>query len=250
MKWRVCFAAFLLAGVTAGAQSTSVMIDDLTTTEVQAAIAAGKTTALFYVGGSHQNGEGVAIGKHNYVANHVARRMAEELGDALVIPPSPYAPAGDPVKKTGHMRFPGTVSVSAEALALISRDVTLSALAAGFKYVMFLGDHGETQPTLKKVAAELDAEWAPRGSRIFFIPVYEEGEAAFQNHLKKMNVPANLHTPIDDAAELLALDGKRLVRPDKLTPEIASVASANLGKMFLDNKVRLAVASIRKQRGR
>ena len=153
------------------------------------------------------------------------------------------AAAGDPVKKTGHMRFPGTVSVSAEALALISRDVTLSALAAGFKYVMFLGDHGETQPTLKKVAAELDAEWAPRGSRIFFIPVYEEGEAAFQNHLKKMNVPANLHTPIDDAAELLALDGKRLVRPDRLTPEIASVASANLGKMFLDNKVRLAVAS-------
>jgi len=103
---------------------------------------------------------------------------------------------------------------------------------------------------LKKVAAELDAEWAPRGSRIFFIPVYEEGEAAFQNHLKKMNVPANLHTPIDDAAELLALDGKRLVRPDKLKPEIASVASASLGKMFLDNKVRLAVASIRKQRGR
>ena len=62
-------------------------------------------------------GEGVAIGKHNYVANHVARRVAEELGDALVIPPSPYAPAGDPVKKTGHMRFPGTVSVSAETSA-------------------------------------------------------------------------------------------------------------------------------------
>jgi creatinine amidohydrolase len=250
MRWIACLSALSLLGVTAAAQSTSVMIDDLTTAEVQAAIDAGKTTAIYYVGGAHQNGDAVAIGKHNFVADHVARRIAEELGDALVYPPSPYAPAGDPIKKTGHMRFAGTVSINPATFALLSRDVAMSALAVGFKYVLFLGDHGESQPTLKKVAAELDAEWAPRGSRIFFIPVYEEGEAAFQAHLRKMNVPANLHTPIDDAAELLALDGRRGVRPDKLKPEIASVASAGLGKTFLDNKVRLAVASIRTQRGK
>jgi creatinine amidohydrolase/Fe(II)-dependent formamide hydrolase-like protein len=148
------------------------------------------------------------------------------------------------------MRFAGTISLNAETFGLMSRDVAVSALAVGFKTILFLGDHGESQATLKRVAAELDKEWSPRGSRIFFIPVYEEGEAAFQAHLAKMQVPAALHTPIDDAAEMLALDGRRWVRPDRLQPDVAKVASATLGQTFLDNKVRVAVASIRKQRGK
>ena len=59
--------ALLLSSGSALAQSTSVMIDDLTTTEVQAAIDAGNTTAVYYVGGTHQNGAAVALGKHNLI---------------------------------------------------------------------------------------------------------------------------------------------------------------------------------------
>jgi creatinine amidohydrolase/Fe(II)-dependent formamide hydrolase-like protein len=250
MKWLACSTLVLLFGSAVAAQPTSVMIDDLTTTEVQAALDAGKTTAIFYVGGTHQSGDAVALGKHNLLVQHLARRVAETLGDALAYPPSPYAPAGDPIKKTGHMRFAGTVSLNAETFALLSKDVAVSALAVGFKHVMFLGDHGESQATLKRVAAELDAEWKPRGGRVYFIPVYEEGEAAFQAHLGKMGVPSNLHTPIDDASELLALDRSRWVRTERLKPEIGSVASGSLGQTFIDNKVRLAVASIRQQRGK
>jgi creatinine amidohydrolase/Fe(II)-dependent formamide hydrolase-like protein len=142
------------------------------------------------------------------------------------------------------------VSLNADTFALLSRDVATSALVVGFKHVMFLGDHGESQATLKRVAAELDAEWRPRGARVYFIPVYEEGEAAFQAHLAKLGIPANLHTPIDDASELLALDNTRWVRTERLKPEIGSVASRTLGQTFIDNKVRLAVASIRQQRGK
>ena len=71
----VLVALFLSSG-SAVAQSTSVMIDDLTTTEVQAAIDAGKTTAVYYVGGTHQNGAAVALGKHNLLAAHLSRRIA------------------------------------------------------------------------------------------------------------------------------------------------------------------------------
>ena len=98
----------LLCTVAGFSQSTSVMIEELTTNEVADAIASGKTTAIYYVGGAHQNGDAVAIGKHNALAGHLARRVAEELGNALSYPVNPYAPAGDPVEKTGHMRFPGT----------------------------------------------------------------------------------------------------------------------------------------------
>ena len=88
------------------------MIDELTTTEVQEALDTGMTTAIYYVGGTHQSGPAVVLGKHNLLATHLSRRVAQTLGNALAYPPNPYAPAGDPIAKTGHMRFAGTVSMS------------------------------------------------------------------------------------------------------------------------------------------
>ena len=111
MRHLLVFIATFVLSTTALAQSTSVMIDDLTTTEVQAALDGGKTTAIYYVGGTHQSGPAVALGKHNLLSALLARRIAETLGNALAFPPNPYAPAGDPVARTGHMRFAGTISV-------------------------------------------------------------------------------------------------------------------------------------------
>ena len=238
--------AALLSPTGALAQSNSVMIDDLTTVEIQAAIDGGKTTAVYYVGGTHQNGPAVALGKHNLIAAHVSRRVAETLGDALAYPPNPYAPAGDPAEKTGHMRFAGTVSVSHETLAAVSRDIAISARAVGFTHVVMLGDHGETQGVIRNVAEALDAEWRSSGTRVFFIPVYEEGEGRMREILAALGVPGEQMTPIDDASEILAIDADgRWLRQDQLADEIAAVASADLGRQFIDGKVELAVARIR-----
>ena len=251
MRHLLVVVALLLSSSTVLAQSNSVMIDDLTTTEVQAAIDAGKTTALYYVGGTHQNGAGVALGKHNLLAAHLSRRVAETLGNALASPPNPYAPAGDPLEKTGHMRFAGTISVSHETLAAVSGDVAVSALAVGFTHVVMLGDHAETQGIIREVAAALDAEWRPRGGRVFFIPVYEEGEGRMREILAARDVPTNQMTPIDDASEIMAIDADgRWLRPDRLADEIAAVASAKLGGRFIDGKVEVAVARIRELVGR
>ncbi len=250
MRYLLAVVALLLSSGAALAQSTSVMIDDLTTTEVQAAIDAGKTTALYYVGGTHQNGSAVALGKHNLIAALVSRRIAETLGNALAYPPNPYAPAGDPIEKTGHMRFAGTISVSHETLAAVSRDVAVSALAVGFTHVVILGDHAETQGVIREAATALDAEWRPKGGRVFFIPVYEEGEGRMREILEALDVPRNRMTPIDDASEIMALDADRWLRPDQLDDEIAAVASAELGRQFIDGKVEVAVASIRELVGR
>src|SRR5437870_1021979 len=133
------------------AQSKSVLIEDLTWTEVRDAIASGKTTAIYYAGSTEQNGPGLVLGKHIFIAHYVAQRIAEELGSALVYPTMPYAPTGDPIKKTGHMKFPGSVNVSSETFAAVAHDVALSAIAAGFKHVALMGDHGGGQSALKKV---------------------------------------------------------------------------------------------------
>ena len=251
MRHLVAIVALLLSSGTAFAQSTSVMIDDLTTTEIQAAIDAGKTTAVYYVGGTHQNGAAVALGKHNLIAALVSRRVAETLGNALAYPPNPYAPAGDPIERTGHMRFAGTVSVSHETLAAVSRDVAISALAVGFTHVVILGDHSETQSVIREAATALDAEWRSKGGRVFFIPVYEEGEGRMREILAAIDVPRNLMTPIDDASEIMAIDPDgRWLRPDQLAAEVAAIASADLGRQFIDGKVEVAVASIRELVGR
>ena len=246
MRHLLVVVAVLASSATALAQSTSVMIDDLTTTEVQAAIDGGKTTAIYYVGGTHQSGPAVALGKHNLLSALIARRVAETLGNALAYPPNPYAPAGDPIAKTGHMRFAGTISVSHETLAAVSRDVAVSALAVGFTHVVMMGDHGETQEVIREVAATMDAEWRPKGGRVFFIPVYAEGEGRMREILTGLEVPTNRTTAIDDASEMMALGSdNRWVRPDQLADDIAAVASADLGARFIDGKVEVAVARIR-----
>ena len=153
--------SLLVAGLlaqSAGAEPGSVWIDDLTWPEIRDAIAAGKHTAIVYTGSSEQNGPHMVIGKHNIVAHYAAQRIAEQLGDALVYPVMPFSVTGTLSPKTGHMRFPGSVTIPAEAYAAVVRGVAQSALGAGFKVVALMGDHGGGQAELAKVAKELDAK--------------------------------------------------------------------------------------------
>jgi len=237
------------------AQSKSVLIEDLTSTEILDAIAAGKTTAIYYAASTEQNGPGLALGKHIFIAHYAAQRIAEELGNALVYPTMPYAPAGDPIKKTGHMRFPGTVSVSEETFGAVARDVALSAIAAGFKNVALMGDHGSGQQTLKKVAGTLNAEWSPKGVHVYHISdLYYKEKEQMKEYLTKRNMAIDEHAGIDDTSEVMFVDkDNKWVRKDKLAPDNGKTgvrgdptqASVELGKMFVEFKIKNAVTQIR-----
>jgi len=237
------------------AQSKSVLIEDLTWTEVRDAIAAGKTTAIYYAASTEQNGPGLALGKHIFIAHYAAQRIAEELGNALVYPTMPYAIAGDPIKKTGHMRFPGTVSVLEETFGAVARDVALSAIAAGFKNVALMGDHGGGQQTLKKVAEVLNAEWSPKGVHVYHISdLYFKEKEQMKEYLTKRNMAIDQHAGIDDTSEVMFVDKEnKWVRKDKLAPDDGKMgvigdptqASIELGKMFVEFKIKNAVTQIR-----
>jgi creatinine amidohydrolase len=237
------------------AQAKSVLIEDLTWTEVRDAIAAGKTTAIYYAGSTEQNGPGLALGKHIFIAHYTAQRIAEELGNALVYPTIPYAPAGDPIKKTGHMRFPGTVSLSEDTFGAVAREVALSAIAAGFKNVALMGDHGGGQQTLKKVAEALNAEWSPKGVHVYYISdLYYKEKEQMKEYLTKRNMVIDEHAGIDDTSEVMFVDkDNKWVRKDKLAPDNGKMgvrgdptqASTGLGKMFVEFKIKNAVNQIR-----
>lgn len=259
----------LALGMRGSAQSQSLWIEDLTSDEVQAAIAAGKTTAIYYTSGIHENRAVVAVGKHYFLARHLAQRVAEQLGNALILPIDPYAPAdpgGDPDKTDGHMKFAGTLSITDETYGNVAREVVTSAIvSAHFKNVVLTGDHGFGQESakvretgresgqgdfdggrLKKVAEELDAKWKSRGTRVFYIPLYADWEDEYRPYLAKKNVPRQRQNQVDDASEVMSIDpAGKWVRQDKIPPENRQIVSAELGKALTDIKVKLAVRHIR-----
>lgn len=202
----------------AWAQPKSLYIEDLTSPEVKAAIAAGKTTAIYYAGSTEQNGSHLALGKHNLIARHVAGRVAQELGHALVYPTMPFAPTGELAKDAG------TINVSVQTFAAVARDVAASAIASGFRTVVLMGDHGGGQDELKMVAAELDGR---SGTRVIYV-----GDAYYKTTGK--------HAGVEDTSELL------YVARDKVRGEnIPAGASAEKGRELIERKVKLAVGQIR-----
>ena len=203
----------------AWAQLPSVYIEELTWPEVKAALAAGKTTAIYYAGSTEQNGPHMALGKHNFIARYVAGRIAEKLGNALVYPVLPFAPTGE------HMKFPGTVNLSDRTFGAVAQEVAHSAIAAGFRHVVLMGDHGGGQDALKQVASALDG----KGARVHYI-----GDVYFQSQAP--------HAGVEDTSELMFIDRDgKWIRRDKLD----SKASVELGRKLVEKKVDSAVAQIR-----
>jgi len=209
--------ALILTGVSAGqinkpttpseervVQASSIYIEDLTWTEVRDAIASGKTTAIIYVGSTEQKGPHMAIGEHNFVAHFVAGRIAETLGDALVFPTLPFALTGDPATKTGHMRFPGSVSLTSEVFLGVVRQTAISAIAAGFKEVYLMGDHGGGQSELKLAAESLDGD--SKGVLVRYVPdLYIKSQEQARKYLGDHQIVVGSHAGAVDTSELMSL---------------------------------------------
>lgn len=251
---------------------TSLLIEDMTWTEVRDAIAAGKTTAIYYTGATEQNGPGVALGKHLFIAHYLGQKIAEQLGNALVYPTMPFAPTGDwgltapgvidQAKRTSHMRMAGNVNVSEETFGAVAHDVAVSAIAAGFRNVVLIDDHGGGQDTLGKVAAQLNKDFGPHGIHVYHIAdLYSKEKDFMRDYLPKHNLPIDSHSGTDDASEVMFVDRSvnksdlKWIRPDKLVnagPNDPSGVNGDqtkgtvaMGRMFTDEKVALAVAQIK-----
>ena len=247
----------LPASGVAQAPRQPVLIEEMTWTEVRDAIAAGRSTAIIYVGSTEQNGPHMVLGKHTFIAHFVAQRIALELGDALVYPTLPFAPTGDAAAKTGHMRFPGSVSLSATVFDGVVRGIAASAIAAGFRQIYIMGDHGEGQDRLRYVAQTLDARWRARGVRVRYVSdlYYKEKEQA-RAYLAQRHIAPDLHAGTDDTSELLYIDSlwirrDKLARSDSTEQATTGVdgdptkATREMGEVFIGYKVADAVAQIR-----
>ena len=253
----VALTAALLAFAAApvSAQPRSVWIDDLTWVEVRDANTSSKTTAIIFVGSSEQNGPHMAIGKHNFIARYCAEQIAGKLGDALVYPVIPFAITGDAAAKSAHMRFPGSVTLPPDVFSGVIRAVAQSALAAGFKLVALMGDHGGGQEEMARVAQALDAQAKKSGARVLHVgDLYTKADAQFDELLAKRGITSKeLHAGIPDTSAVMFLGAENWIRKDQIAAAndatgvqgSPALATPELGKLYLDMKIDSAVNQIK-----
>jgi len=250
--------AILCGSLPAPAQQApaTVFLEEMTSQELSARIRAGAETVLVFSGGTEASGPHLALGKHNYRVRHYAAQIADSLG-ALVAPVLPFAP-NSPVLQ----RFPGTISLRNETFYAVNEEVARSLAAAGFRYIVLLSDHYNSQQPLQQLAARLDSALQGRGVRVFFCSDgYAKARKQIESRLAVQKQVPGGHGGLWDTAETLAT-APGLVRPALLAPGDTTyggngpldasgvsgdprAATPALGREFGRLRVQLAVAEIR-----
>ena len=252
---------------TTSAKDPLVEFERMTWAEVKSAIENGKTTALFYTGGTEQRGPQNANGGHNMMARATVKAIALKLGNAIAMPVLPYTP------NNASATLPGTIGITNEILAAVLERIAEQAIASGFRNVILMGDHGGGQPNVyAEVAKKLDEKYAPQGMHVYYCDeTYAKAQGDFNKWLADHGYPSGGHAAISDTSEMWYLGGDEWVRPALIktalgdpvhepgspppaagTPRLnngitgdARRSSKELGKMQFDLKVEYAVKQIR-----
>jgi creatinine amidohydrolase/Fe(II)-dependent formamide hydrolase-like protein len=269
-------AALITPAAVAQAQPRKPLVEFemMTWPEVKDALAAGKTTALFYTGGTEQRGPQNVNGGHNLRGRVIVRTIAEKLGDAIAMPVLPYTP------NNASATLPGTIGLTPELLKGILERLSEQSIATGFTTVVLMGDHGGGQPNVyAEVAKSLSEKYAAQGIKVLYCDaVYSTANADFDAYLKANGFPPSSHAGIPDTSTMLYLGDGTWVRLDQLPNAVgdpvptgprgaasdpnapprrnngitgdARKASKELGKKLFDMKVEYAVTQIKGMTGR
>jgi creatinine amidohydrolase/Fe(II)-dependent formamide hydrolase-like protein len=251
--------------VDASSAGSAVEFEMMTWPEVKAALASGKTTALFVTGGTEQRGPQNVNGGHTMMAKALAKAVALKLGNAIAMPVLAYTP------NNASAQLPGTIGLTNDILAAILERISEQAIVTGFKNVVLMGDHGGGQPNVYRTVAEkLDKKYAPQGVHVYYSDdFYEQSHVDFDKWLTSQGYPASVHAGIPDTSMMMYLGGDAWVRKELVKtalgdpvpqpgqrpdPNIRRVnngitgdarrSSAELGKMWFDLKVDYAVKQI------
>jgi len=262
---RMCVWLAMSAGLAMAQKKQLVDFEMMTWPEVKAALAAGKTTALVYNGGTEQRGPQNVNGGHTLMGHATVVAIAEKLGNAIAAPVMPFS------VNRASATLPGTIGLTAPLFAQLNEQVTEQLILTGFKNVVLMGDHGGGQNELKEVAAKLDAKHASEGIHVYFCDeVYEKANGDFDKWLAANGYPVSSHAGIPDTSEMMYLGGdKGWTRPAELPNAVgdpvrqrgtpadpnakrvnngitgdARRSTAELGKKIFDMKVDYAVKQI------
>jgi creatinine amidohydrolase len=255
--WKSSFCALALLAAAAYAQTKAPLVDleMMTWPEVKAALAAGKTTALIYNGGTETRGPQNVNGGHTLMGHATVIAIAEKLGNAVAAPVMPFSP------NSARANLPGTIGLTVPLFAAINEQVAEQMIKNGFKTVVLMGDHGGGQKELGDTAKKLDDKYAAQGIHVYFCgDVYAKANEDFDKYLTAHNLPLSTHAGIPDTSEMMYLGtDKGWTRPSEIPNAVgakpgepgngisgdARPSTVELGKLIFDMKVDAAVKQIR-----
>lgn len=236
---------------------TTVALKDMTWVEVRTALQSGYTTIIVPTGGIEQNGPHMILGKHDVIVSQAADAIARNVGQTLVAPVVSFVPQGDYDPPTGHLRFPGTIGVPKPVFAATLEGIARSLKAAGFKTIVFIGDHGTSQPVQKAVAGRLTTQWAGTSVRVVSIDAYYDDKAQIKRLLAEGHTldAIGQHASIIDSSELMSIEPKGVdlsryrkiamgSEPSGVTGDPSS-ASPERGKTLLAMRIEAATTAIK-----
>jgi len=241
-----------------------VEFEMMTWPEVKQAMAAGKTTALFYTGGTEQRGPQNVNGGHTLMARATVKEIALRLGNAIAMPVLPYTP------NNASATLPGTIGLTPEILGVVLERLAEEAIKTGFKNVILMQDHGGGTNVYGEVAKKLDAKYSPQGIHVYFCDeVYAKAQGDFDKWLAANGYPVSSHAGIPDTSEMLYLGGDLWTRTALIPTAVGDTtprgaardanaarvnngisgdarrSTAELGKRAYEQKVEYAVRQIR-----
>ncbi len=242
----------------------TVFIEEMTWMEVRNALRAGKTTVIIATGGVEQNGPYVATGKHNYTLLATTDAIARKLGDALVAPIVPFVPEGRIDPPSGHMRYPGTISVKPETFQRLLTDIASSFKAHGFKHIILIGDSRGNQVGMQAVADTLSIEWPTDSTSIHYISEYYNAHPVLpQNKWLETQgiheVDEGLHDNFVSSAILMTVDPNLVRMQQRIKANKFSINGVNLapsertieiGKRAVEYLTEKTVVAIQKAIGK
>ena len=203
----------------------SVWLESMTSVELRQRLDRGEVhTAIVPVGGTEQTGPHLTLGKHNARVAALSQSIAQKMGQTVVAPVMAYVPEGQISPATGHMRWSGTLSVPVPVFEGLVEAAARSLCAHGLRTVVLLGDHGDYQSSLTRVAQKLK----PTGTgkcRVLAITAYYRAAVDDAHALLKAqgfsDAEIGQHGGVADTALSMAL-APSTVRPQALAQAAAA----------------------------
>jgi creatinine amidohydrolase len=245
--------------LTATAAQADVFLENLTWTELRDQIAQGTTTVIIPVGGTEQSGPHLALGKHNARVKFLSEKIATQLGNTLVAPVIAYVPEGNIDPPSGHMKFPGTISITDATFIQLLAQTGRSLRHAGFKNIVIIGDHGGYQKDLSIAAEQLNKEWAGKGKAAAIREYYTIAQSTYVDSLVAAGMKDSeigSHAGLADTSLEMA-SAPAMVRHDKLANPASAApengvyggnptrSSAALGQKGIDQIIAGTVSAIK-----
>jgi creatinine amidohydrolase/Fe(II)-dependent formamide hydrolase-like protein len=154
------------------------------------------------------------------------------------------------------MRYPGTISLTADAYTRLLTDICASMRAHGFANIVLIGDSGGNQDGMKAVAATLNTAWTGGKTRVHFIPEYYDypGVAKWLESQGIKQVNEGHHDDFQITAEMMVVDPASVRLQERITAGKASINGVPIapaekaiewGRKVVDYRAELTVKAIR-----